>query len=130
MIEWMSGHALRAAYAKRSISPIDVVRTLLSRIEQGNLFLEAFLAVDPDSALLQARRAEAALFADGPPGPLHGLPVSIKDTIDTVGLRSTSGSLLRIVDVPTQDAAFERARPWANSRPSGIESICTSGGKR
>lgn len=104
LIEWTSGHALRAAYAARSLSPVDVARALLARIDRLNPELHAYLSVDPEAVLAQARRAEAALFDDEPLAPLHGIPVSIKDTLETAGLRSTSGSLLRRNYVPSQDA--------------------------
>lgn len=107
-IAWMTAAGLRAAFAARTLSPIDVARDLLARIERLNPSLHAFVTVDPDSVLDQARRAEAALFGDEPLGPLHGVPVSIKDTIDTAGLRTTRGSLLFAERVPQADSVVAR----------------------
>jgi Asp-tRNA(Asn)/Glu-tRNA(Gln) amidotransferase A subunit family amidase len=80
-----------------------VAKAHLERIEELNPALNAVVTVARD-VLDQARRAEASLMRGDTPGPLHGLPLTIKDTIETADLRSTSGSLVRAQFVPLVDA--------------------------
>ena len=75
----------------------------LERIEQLNPALNAIVTIAPD-VLDRARQAEASLMRGDTPGPLHGLPITIKDTIETADLRSTSGSVVRAQFVPRVDA--------------------------
>jgi amidase len=83
----------------RSVSPLEVAEAHLERIEALNPRLNAIVTLAPD--LLD--RA-AALTGSEPTGPLYGVPVTIKDTIDTAGIRTTSGSKIRSAYVPTHDA--------------------------
>src|SRR6476660_520442 len=83
----------------RSVSPIEVAEAHLEQIEALNPKLNAIVTLAPD--LLD--RA-SALTRSEPIGPLHGVPVTIKDTIDTAGIRTTSGSTLRASNIPTHDA--------------------------
>ena len=87
----------------RAISPVAVVDSFLRRIENHNPELNAIVTLAPD-AMDHAKEAEAAIARGDALGPLHGVPVTIKDTIETAGLRTTSGSLLRAEFVPTHDA--------------------------
>lgn len=83
---------------------MEVAQAHLERIELLNPALNAIVTIAPDF-LDQARQAEAALLrGDDTLGPLHGLPLTIKDTIETAGLRSTSGSPIRAQFVPRADA--------------------------
>ena len=91
------------AIRRRKISPIEVAQTYLDRIERLNPSLNAIVTVAPD-VLDRARAAEAALMRGEAVGPLHGVPVTIKDTIETAGLRTTSGSTIRGNYVPLADA--------------------------
>jgi aspartyl-tRNA(Asn)/glutamyl-tRNA(Gln) amidotransferase subunit A len=99
----MTGREIRDAVARRDLSATDVCRSCLSRIEQLDAVLHAFITVDPDRAL------DRAADLDRRPGgsarlPLAGVPVAIKDNLCTTGLRTTAGS--RILDgfVPPYDA--------------------------
>ena len=83
---------LVAAIRQRQLSPLEIVDAILARIEGLNPQLNAYLAVDTEGARRAAREAEAAVMRGDPLGPLHGLPVSIKDLEPTAGLRHTSGS--------------------------------------
>ena len=83
----------------REVSPVEVVEAHLRQIEKLNPRLNAIITLAPD-LLAQARVAEESPSDR----PLHGVPVTIKDTIETAGLRSTSGSRLRAEYVPTRDA--------------------------
>ena len=86
------------------MSPVEIVEAHLRRIEQINPALNAIITIAED-AIDRARQAEADLTAGKNAGPLSGLPVTIKDTIDTAGLRTTSGSRIRANRIPHQDAA-------------------------
>jgi Asp-tRNA(Asn)/Glu-tRNA(Gln) amidotransferase A subunit family amidase len=87
----------------REVSPVEVVEAHLQRITQINPQLNAIVTLAPD-ALDRARVAETPLMSGREVGPLHGVPLTIKDTIDTEGLRTTSGSRLRADYVPDRDA--------------------------
>jgi len=88
----------------RTISPVEVVEAHLRRIERINPQLNAIVTLAPD-ALEQARAAESALTTGGEIGPLHGVPLTVKDTIDTEGVPTISGSRLLREHVPVRDAA-------------------------
>ena len=88
---------------KRQVSPVEVVEAHLQRIEKLNPALNAIVTVAPD-ALERAREAEAAVMRGENLGDLHGVPVTIKDTIETAGLRTTSGCVIRQDHIPAVDA--------------------------
>ena len=94
---------------KKKLSPVELTRLLLERIERHNPKLNAYLTVQADLALHRARRAEKEVFsAKGSGryrGPLHGIPISLKDNIYTRGIRTTAGSKILRDFVPAQDAA-------------------------
>ena len=83
---------LSAAIRARKLSPVEIIEAILARIDMLNPRLNAYLAVDAERAVDIAREAEAAIMRGVPVGPLHGLPVSIKDLEPTAGLRYTCGS--------------------------------------
>jgi Asp-tRNA(Asn)/Glu-tRNA(Gln) amidotransferase A subunit family amidase len=87
----------------RTISPVEVAEAYLYRIAEINPTLNAIVTLAPD-ILDQAKEAEAAVLRGDKLGPLYGVPLTVKDTIDTAGLRTTSGSLLRADRVPQHDA--------------------------
>lgn len=87
----------------RKVSPLEVVEAHLAQISRLNPRLNAIVTVAPD-VLENARRAEDAVMRGEVAGVLHGVPVTIKDTIETVGIRTTSGSVIRAGHVPAKDA--------------------------
>ena len=89
---------------ERALSPVDVVENSLRRIDEVNPSLNCFCAVYPEEALARARDAERAVMASEPLGPLHGVPVAIKDFTPTKGKRTTRGSLAFEDWVPEDDA--------------------------
>ena len=94
---------LASLVRNREVSPVEVARDYLQRIEEVNGALNAIVTIAPD-LLDQAGRAEALLARGEPIGPLHGVPLTIKDTIATAGIRTTSGSRAREDFVPAADA--------------------------
>ena len=88
---------------EREVSPVEVVEVYLQQISRLNPALNAIVTLAPD-AIGQAREAEQAVMRGEQLGPLHGVPVTIKDTIETAGLRTTSGSRIRADHVPENDA--------------------------
>ena len=87
----------------KAVSPVELVTDYLRSIEARNEAINAIVTVAPD-LLEQARRAEALLTRGAALGPLHGVPLTVKDTIATAGIRTTSGSRLRKEFIPTTDA--------------------------
>ena len=88
----------------RALSPVELTAAYLERIERLDPRLNAFITITAELALSQARTAEAELTRGAVRGPLHGIPVALKDLIDTAGVRTTSGSALYADRVPTRDA--------------------------
>jgi amidase len=88
----------------RSLSPVEVIESYLQRIDQVNPSLNAIVTLAPD-VLEQARARERELTSGGTLGLLHGVPVTVKDTIATAGIRSTSGSRLLSRYLPADDAS-------------------------
>jgi aspartyl-tRNA(Asn)/glutamyl-tRNA(Gln) amidotransferase subunit A len=89
---------------RRALSPVEVTRAVLERIDRLNPRLGAYVVVHAERALGEARAAERAVMAGDPLGPLHGVPVSIKDNLWTAGERTTYGSRLQAEFVAPQDA--------------------------
>jgi len=89
---------------RKEVSPVEVVEAVLRRIEALQPTVNAFVTVTADAAREAARRAEAAVLAGGPLGPLHGVPFSVKDLLFTKGVRTTMGSHIFEHQVPTEDA--------------------------
>ncbi len=89
---------------RKKISPVDLTTACLDRIERLNPVLNAFITVTHEGALAQARRAEDEIQRGEWRGPLHGIPIGLKDLIDTAGVRTTCGSALFADRVPTEDA--------------------------
>ncbi|MBZ5645705.1 MAG: amidase [Acidobacteriia bacterium] len=92
----------------KKISPVELTRACLERIEAANPELNAFITVTAESALQQARAAEDEIQGGHWRGPLHGIPISLKDLIDTAGVRTTAASALYRDRVPEEDAEVVR----------------------
>lgn len=96
------------AIARRELSPVEVVEAALSRIGALNPILNAYITVLADEAMSEARAAEREIVAGRYRGPLHGIPVSVKDLFATRGVPTTSGSRVLAGWVPTEDAGLVR----------------------
>jgi aspartyl-tRNA(Asn)/glutamyl-tRNA(Gln) amidotransferase subunit A len=102
---------LSARIQDQTVSPVDVVEACLKRIERLNPTLNAFITVMADAARDQAKAAKAEIRAGLWRGPLHGLPVAVKDFYDTAGVTTTAGFALFKDRVPDTDAeAVKRLR--------------------
>ncbi len=93
---------------RKEISPVDLTRACLERIEKVNPALNAFITVTADSALAEGRAAETEIARGEWRGPLHGIPIGLKDLIDTAGTRTTAASALYRDRIPTEDAEVVR----------------------
>jgi aspartyl-tRNA(Asn)/glutamyl-tRNA(Gln) amidotransferase subunit A len=93
---------------RKSISPVELTEECLARIEKFNPLLNAFITVTSESALAEARAAEAEIQRGLWRGPLHGIPIGLKDIIDTRGVRTTAASALFKDRVPADDAELVR----------------------
>src|SRR3984893_4887119 len=87
-------HRLAADIAARRMSPVDIVEALLSRIAAPNPQLRAFIDVYADDARLAAEAADKAIRSGHAVGPLHGVPIALKDLIDLEGRITTGGSMV------------------------------------
>ena len=98
--------AFQAAAAVRAgdISAVELLETLLARSERLEARLGVWATLDVEYALNQARSRDRTFAAGGPTGPLHGVPVGIKDIYDTAGLRTAHGSPIFSDNVPARDA--------------------------
>ena len=89
---------------RRTVSPVELTQHYLEQIERLNPVLNAFITATAESALAQARQAESEIMSGGWRGPLHGIPIGLKDLIDTSGLRTTAASALFKDRIPQEDA--------------------------
>jgi len=99
---------LGAALRARKISPVELTRACLVRIEALNPILNAFITVTAEMALEQAARAEEEIMRGEIRGPLHGIPIGLKDIIDTAGTPTTAASELYKNRAPNQSAEVVR----------------------
>lgn len=104
---YMPALELRERFRRRELSPLEVTGVILERIGRLNPELNAFLTVTVERALEDARQAERRYVSqDDEPGPLCGIPISIKDLTPTKGIRTTMGSLLYEHHVPDEEGPF------------------------
>src|SRR5258708_37411167 len=98
-------------YRKRKLSPVELTKLMLTRIEQLNPKLNAYITVTAEVALAQAKKAEVELFAPRgrkghrDRGPLHGIPISLMYNIYTAGVPTTAGSTSLRYFIPLHDAS-------------------------
>jgi aspartyl-tRNA(Asn)/glutamyl-tRNA(Gln) amidotransferase subunit A len=99
---------LAAGLRRKEVSPLALTRACLDRIEKLNPALNAFITVMAESALAEAQAAEIEISRGEWRGPLHGIPIALKDLIDTAGTRTTAASELYQNRVPAEDAELVR----------------------
>jgi Asp-tRNA(Asn)/Glu-tRNA(Gln) amidotransferase A subunit family amidase len=100
----LSAQEIAAQIRRKAVSPVDVARAHLDRIERLNPRLNAFVDCKPEAVLVQARAAEKAILRGDDLGPLHGVPVSIKSSIDVAGHLCEAGTRLRAGHIAAADA--------------------------
>ena len=101
---YASATTLAKAIRTKEVSSEEVVKAYLARLEAVNPRLNAVVQLATETALEQARQADAALGRGEVKGPLHGVPMTIKDSFDTAGVVTTYGALGRAGYIPAQDA--------------------------
>jgi amidase len=110
-LAFASAGAVAAALRRGDVSAVDLVELALSRIERHNPKLNAIVTLSTDSARERAAQADRALARGESWGPLHGVPITIKDTFETAGVRTTAGAPFLSGYLPPRDAiVVERVR--------------------
>ncbi len=94
--------------AAGELSPVELTRAYLARIESLDRRVNSYITVTADRALEQARALEAELVRGGPRSPLHGIPIALKDNIDTAGVLTTAASAVYADRIPAEDAECVR----------------------
>ena len=93
-IAWMPATEMAAAVRDKRLSPVEIAKAFYERIEAINPKINAYCLLTPEMAMKQAQEAEAAVARGDAVGPLHGVPIAIKDLFDVPGLPTTKGSLI------------------------------------
>lgn len=93
---------------QKKVSPVELTKACLKRIERLNPKVNAFITITADRALSEAKEAENEIKNGQWKGPLHGIPIALKDNIDTVGIRTTGASALFKDRIPSEDAEIVR----------------------
>ena len=110
---------LRERIARKDLSPVEATRAVLARIEALEPGLNAFATLTADAAAAAAREAEAAVMRGDPLGPLHGIPVTVKDMVVTAGVPTEFGSRTREGHVPDEDSPLVTRLKAAGAVPLG-----------
>jgi aspartyl-tRNA(Asn)/glutamyl-tRNA(Gln) amidotransferase subunit A len=103
-LAFASAAELTAMIRNSEVSPVEIMRATLERIERSQPQLNAFITIAAEPALAAARAAESALVRGDRLGALHGVPLAVKDLVPTAGIRTTWGSLIFKDHVPSEDA--------------------------
>ena len=123
-------HELRKLIAKRQLSSVELTDTYLRRIQALDSKLNAFLTVVAEDAINTAKEADKAVARNDPLGPLHGVPIAIKDLMPSKGIRTTKGSLVFKNWVPEHDdISVERIRA-AGAPPGPLDDADWRSGRR
>src|SRR5579862_2888168 len=92
----------------KKVSPVELTEACLERVKTYNPKIDAWITVIREGALAQAKALEKEQAAGHFRGPLHGIPIGLKDNIDTAGVRTTAGSKTLSGNIPTEDAEVAR----------------------
>jgi aspartyl-tRNA(Asn)/glutamyl-tRNA(Gln) amidotransferase subunit A len=95
---------ISALIREKKVSPVELTRAYLKRIEQYNPILNAYITIRGSEAIAEARVAEKEIASGNWRGPLHGIPVALKDNMDTAGILTTGGSALFADRIPAEDS--------------------------
>jgi aspartyl-tRNA(Asn)/glutamyl-tRNA(Gln) amidotransferase subunit A len=107
-LAFLSIERASALIRTKKVSPVELTQACLNRIERLNPQLNAFITVTAESAIAEARQAEVEIQQHRWRGVLHGIPIALKDLVDTAGVRTTAGSELFKDRIPAQDAEVVR----------------------
>ena len=102
-LHYLSVAEAAAEIAAKRLSPVELTQAYLERIAALNPVVNAYITVTADSALAQAKKAEAEIARGDYKGPFHGMPIALKDLFDTKGVRTTGGSKIMADHVPSED---------------------------
>ena len=102
-LHYMSAWELSGLIRSREVSPVEVVEACLARIEKTEPTLNSFITLTPERARSAAQRAEDEIARGNYRGPLHGIPVGLKDLFNTAGVKTTSGTRIYDNFVPQED---------------------------
>ena len=103
-LHWLTAAEAAEAIRARRVSPVELTQALLDRIERLDPKLNVFIRLDGAAAMEAAKAAEAEIAAGRPRGPLHGVPVGVKDIIDVAGLPTTCHSKILMDNIAAADA--------------------------
>ena len=103
-LHWLTAAEAAEAIRARRVSPVELIQALLDRVEHLDPKLNVFIRLDRAAAIEAAKAAEAEIAAGRPRGPLHGVPVGIKDIIDVAGLPTTCHSKILMDNIAAADA--------------------------
>jgi len=123
---YLSAIELAKRIRSRQLSAVELIETLLARIESSQPSLNAFITICRDGALAAAREADAAFKPGKNVEALHGVPISVKAIINTVGIRTTWGSRTMTDNVPNADAGGAVCEPMALRHEASLD-VCSDG---
>lgn len=118
-LHWLTAAEVARGFAAKTFSPTEYLQALLKRIDVLQPKLHAFIRLDADAAMAQARQAEAEIMAGRHRGPLHGIPVGVKDIIDVAGVITTGHSKILLDNVAKADAVVIGKLRGAGAYPIG-----------
>jgi aspartyl-tRNA(Asn)/glutamyl-tRNA(Gln) amidotransferase subunit A len=107
-LTFLSIAALAPLVRKKELSPVEVLDAVLARVEALNPRLNAYITICAEEARRDAQRAEKEILRGRWRGPLHGIPIALKDNIATRGIRTTAGSKFLAANIPEEDATVVR----------------------
>ena len=103
-LPFLSASELSRLIASREVSPVEATQAYLERIDSLDFKFNSYLTVTRDMALAAARQAEQEIIAGQHRGPMHGVPIAVKDQLNTAGVRTTIGSRILADYVPDEDS--------------------------
>jgi aspartyl-tRNA(Asn)/glutamyl-tRNA(Gln) amidotransferase subunit A len=101
---FLSATELRARVLRKDVSPVEVTRAVLARAERLQGELNCFITICGDQAMADAEKAERKIMAGETPGLLHGIPLTVKDIVNTKGVTTTFGAVPYQANIPDHDA--------------------------
>jgi len=102
-LAWMSAAELASLIAGRQVSAVEVMQATLARAERAQTVLNCFITIAAETALAEARRIDSLIASGESVGPLAGVPLHVKDLVNTKGIRTTFGSYIHERNVPSED---------------------------